>query len=534
MDALAAACEERRPLQLPAEEGRDARRLSPPARRCRSRARRPLSFRRSGLRGRSEKLSVGSAILREALLAATGWDEYIAGICFREVGDSGETVSLLVEGRTAGQPLSLADAEFLYARLAQDAAAPRRRSSCCATVSRAAARSTLRYFVKVITGNLRIGLQAKMVEEAVAAATGAPHEAVRLANNRLGRPQPRRCRRAARRTRPHRGPPVPPDGIHARQASRERGRPRGSRKLPGGRQVRRHSRAGPLRRGRGRDLQPRHGGRHPRRFPEICEACSQICRRARCSMARSWRGAMGGRCRSPCCSSASRASRCPAVIEEVPVVFMAYDILYRDGAMLIDLPVEERRAAARRGAVRSAGRILRRSADRRRVTRRISTATSKRHARGATRASCSNAAAACTNPAAAAAPGARSSGLTARSTSWSPPRSRATDAARPCSPITPSGALRRPVRQRRQGLLRAHRRRDPRTDAHLPLARRSSASAACCSSNPKWCSRSPSTACRRVPRHKSGYALRFPRILRWRRDKRPEEADNIDYGPSAL
>jgi DNA ligase-1 len=30
------------------------------------------------------------------------------------------------------------------------------------------------------------------------------------------------------------------------------------------------------------------------------------------------------------------------------------------------------------------------------------------------------------------------------------------------------------------------------------------------------------------PRHKSGYALRFPRIVRWRRDKRPEEADNID------
>jgi DNA ligase-1 len=30
------------------------------------------------------------------------------------------------------------------------------------------------------------------------------------------------------------------------------------------------------------------------------------------------------------------------------------------------------------------------------------------------------------------------------------------------------------------------------------------------------------------PRHKSGYALRFPRIVRWRRDKRPEEADTLD------
>jgi DNA ligase-1 len=30
------------------------------------------------------------------------------------------------------------------------------------------------------------------------------------------------------------------------------------------------------------------------------------------------------------------------------------------------------------------------------------------------------------------------------------------------------------------------------------------------------------------PRHKSGYALRFPRILRWRRDKGPQDADTLD------
>ena len=29
-------------------------------------------------------------------------------------------------------------------------------------------------------------------------------------------------------------------------------------------------------------------------------------------------------------------------------------------------------------------------------------------------------------------------------------------------------------------------------------------------------------------RHKGGYALRFPRILRWRKDKRPEECDSIE------
>jgi DNA ligase-1 len=33
---------------------------------------------------------------------------------------------------------------------------------------------------------------------------------------------------------------------------------------------------------------------------------------------------------------------------------------------------------------------------------------------------------------------------------------------------------------------------------------------------------------RKSSRHKSGVAVRFPRILRWRRDKSAAEADTID------
>lgn len=38
----------------------------------------------------------------------------------------------------------------------------------------------------------------------------------------------------------------------------------------------------------------------------------------------------------------------------------------------------------------------------------------------------------------------------------------------------------------------------------------------------------------RSSRHRSGLAVRFPRMLRWRTDKRPEEADTLDHVRSIL
>jgi DNA ligase-1 len=137
------------------------------------------------IQSEDRKFSVGGAILREALLQASGWDAETLSACYTQVGDTGETVGHLMRGVSAGEPMTLVDAELLYARIYKQ----RRTIDKVAILREVYLRhkpETLKFFVKVITGNLRIGLQAKMVEEAIAEATGTKLDDVRTANNRLG------------------------------------------------------------------------------------------------------------------------------------------------------------------------------------------------------------------------------------------------------------------------------------------------------------------------------------------------------------
>ncbi len=131
------------------------------------------------------RLSIGYVMLRDAAMAVSGWDLETVRVCAHDVGDLGETIGLLLVGHTHGAPLSLAKAESIYAQLQ----AARRQAEKFEILRTAFDRYrplALKYFVKVIAGELRIGLQQKMVEEAVARATGMPPDTVREANNRSG------------------------------------------------------------------------------------------------------------------------------------------------------------------------------------------------------------------------------------------------------------------------------------------------------------------------------------------------------------
>ncbi len=137
------------------------------------------------IQSEDRKFSVGGATLREAAMEVSGWDRYLLSTCYTEVGDTGETIGHLLHGRTANEPLTLAEAELIYARLYKQRKTADK-VALLAEVFRRYRPLTLKYFVKVITGNLRIGLLSKQVEEAIAKATRVPHDAIRLANNGVG------------------------------------------------------------------------------------------------------------------------------------------------------------------------------------------------------------------------------------------------------------------------------------------------------------------------------------------------------------
>lgn len=135
--------------------------------------------------GAGGKLSVGHSILREAAVIATGVSIELFRICHREVGDTSETICLLLHGKTAGREMSLEAAEQAYMQLL----AHRKTADKVATLARLLGEMrplTVKFFLKVITGNFRVGLQKKLVEEALAKAVGQPLEAIRAASNRTG------------------------------------------------------------------------------------------------------------------------------------------------------------------------------------------------------------------------------------------------------------------------------------------------------------------------------------------------------------
>jgi DNA ligase 1 len=131
------------------------------------------------------RLAIGGSVLRDAIRDTVEWDQRTLRTCFAEVGDTAETAALLLARKTAGETLSLKAADAHYQELFRATTTARKRQLLAAIFRRYRPLS-LKYFIKTITRGLRIGLMERMVEEAIAQACGVSGAAVRDANNRLG------------------------------------------------------------------------------------------------------------------------------------------------------------------------------------------------------------------------------------------------------------------------------------------------------------------------------------------------------------
>ncbi|MFN8482074.1 MAG: ATP-dependent DNA ligase [Anaerolineae bacterium] len=136
--------------------------------------------------GDQRALSTGFANVRDALLlvAPEAMGDFDALLL--EHGDVGDAAAVVMARRPDPAPtLTLAEVAALFEALAA-AKGARARSQLIADVLRRATAIETRYLVKIIIGELRVGLQEGQVEDAVARAYGQPVEAVQWANMLLG------------------------------------------------------------------------------------------------------------------------------------------------------------------------------------------------------------------------------------------------------------------------------------------------------------------------------------------------------------
>ncbi|HSU56190.1 MAG TPA: ATP-dependent DNA ligase [Candidatus Dormibacteraeota bacterium] len=137
-------------------------------------------------------LQMGWAVLRNALCEAGGIDEQMLHHIYLKHSDSGETAAEVLEHRqaqltNAERPfgLSLAEVDELFQKL-HTARGSLAKTPLLLRALLKASPLEAKYLVKILSGDLRIGLKEGLVEDAIAAAFAARSEEVRQANLLVG------------------------------------------------------------------------------------------------------------------------------------------------------------------------------------------------------------------------------------------------------------------------------------------------------------------------------------------------------------
>lgn len=122
-------------------------------------------------------LALGAASLADAVLRRSGRPEADLGAAYQRHADLGDAAAELIGDAPVADPLTLADVAAGFDALAAARGARAKRALLDELLSRADAAAT-RYIVKIVSGEPRIGLREGLLEAAVARAFGRDREAV--------------------------------------------------------------------------------------------------------------------------------------------------------------------------------------------------------------------------------------------------------------------------------------------------------------------------------------------------------------------
>ncbi len=131
-------------------------------------------------------LNVGWAVVRDAICAISGSTPAAFGELSTRMGEAGAAAEIALEGHAAPMPtLTLADVATLYTALAE-ARGPSQKRPLLIDALRRTTPLEAKYLIKIMGGDLRIGLQEGQLEDALARAAGVTVHAVQWANMLLG------------------------------------------------------------------------------------------------------------------------------------------------------------------------------------------------------------------------------------------------------------------------------------------------------------------------------------------------------------
>jgi DNA ligase 1 len=130
-------------------------------------------------------LGVRGAILARVLAETAGKAGESLGAAYRKHGDLGDMAEELLRDRNGHKDLALADVSRLFEGLAAARGQAQKAELLVAAFAEASA-GDVKYIVKIITGDLRIGSKQSLVEEAIAKAFDRPTVNVRRANMMTG------------------------------------------------------------------------------------------------------------------------------------------------------------------------------------------------------------------------------------------------------------------------------------------------------------------------------------------------------------